>query len=201
MKPQVPRSSSSVSSNIFLKRNGRFRQPCCVTAEFRRFRRPSCVTAAAAVHERGRSALRVQPPAEYPCFMETGFYQPTSGCRMRCCITSRVTPTVKTRPSGRQRRLLRPRPESHSVSLTSRKPNCPQTNLASSPTTSHQADSGRTPDGAEGWAPGESPRQHGAPWRARLVGWSLHYVWHAVPRQAVKERAFKMRSAQGSPSS
>ena len=78
--------------------------------------------------------------------------QPTSGCRMRCCITSRVTPTVKTRPSGRQRRLLRPRPVRHSVSLTSHKPNCPQTNLASSPTTSHQADSGRTtPDGAEGW--------------------------------------------------
>ena len=60
----------------------------------------------------------------------------------------------------------------------------------------HDVASGRTPDAAEAR---ESPRQHGAPWRARLVGWSLHYVWHAVPRQAVKERAFKVRSAQGSP--
>ena len=38
---------------------------------------------------------------------------------------------------------LRPRPKTgeprHSVSLTSPKPNCPQTNLTSSPTTSHQA--------------------------------------------------------------
>ena len=34
-----------------------------------------------AQHMEQRSAS----PAEYSCFMETGFYQPTSGCRMRCC--------------------------------------------------------------------------------------------------------------------
>ena len=121
---------------------------------------------------------------------------------MRCCITSRVTPTVKTRPSGRQRRLLRPRPESHSVSLTSHKPNCPQTNLASSPTTSHQADSGRTtPDGAEGWrqanlrvnmghrgVPGSSDGHHITTLRLARR-----------PATSSERESLKVRSAQGSP--
>ena len=43
---------------------------------------------------------RSASPAEYPCFMETGFYQPTSGCRMRCWLLHHIScDAVKTRPS------------------------------------------------------------------------------------------------------
>ena len=91
---------------------------------------------------------RSASPAEYPCFMETGFYQPTSGCCMRCCITSRVTPSGEDTPKWAARaaaeaeaREPQRQPDFSKAELSPDKPDF----------FTHDVASGRTPDGAAGW--------------------------------------------------
>ena len=42
--------------------------------------------------------LRAAAPLSYPCFLMTGIYKPTSGCRERCCIVPAVTPDGEDTP-------------------------------------------------------------------------------------------------------
>ena len=91
---------------------------------------------------------RAASPAEYPCFMETGFYKPTSGCRMRCCITPRVTPNGEDTPRWAARAAAEAE-----AGEPQRQPDFSKAELTPSQPGffTHDVASGHTPDGAEAW--------------------------------------------------
>ena len=80
--------------------------------------------------------------------METGFYQPTSGCRMRCCITARVTPNGEDTPRWAARAAAEAE-----TGEPQRQPDFSKAELTPSQPGffTHDVASGRTPDGAEAW--------------------------------------------------
>ena len=41
---------------------------------------------------------RMAAPQDYPCYTENGYYQPTWGCKEKCCIVPAVTPEGEDSP-------------------------------------------------------------------------------------------------------
>ena len=108
--------------------------------------------------------LRSTAPEQYPCFKESGFFEATNGCRMRCCIIPAMTPEGEDTPAWTARMLAEgevgepPRQLDFSnVKMTATPPKTVFT---------HNVESGLTPDGALGSSQTNlrvNMRHHGVP--------------------------------------